>query len=190
MARPKKFNREGVLDKAIPVFWKYGLAGTNVQTLEEETGVNKSGLYSEFDSKEDLFVAALRRYLETGPALRILEQSPPGFQNIEQFLLHAPAFTADHAGCLSINSTRDIASLPEKAVRLISDFNEQRMAAIRANVETAVAADRVEAICDLVWTFFSGLCIDANLHTDRLQHEKRVQHFMSLLQAFGRRERH
>ncbi|MDO1583448.1 TetR/AcrR family transcriptional regulator [Rhizobium oryzicola] len=183
MARPKKFNREGVLDKAIPIFWKFGLAGTNVQTLEAETGVNKSGLYSEFDSKEDLFVAALQRYLETGPALRILETSPPGFHNIEQFLLHAPTFSADHAGCLSINSTRDVATLPEKAVRLIADFNARRMQAIRANVEAAVTADRVEAICDLIWTYFSGLCIDANLHTDGLQHEKRVQQFMTLVRA-------
>ncbi len=187
MARPKKFNRDGVLDKAIPIFWKFGLAGTNVQTLEAATGVNKSGLYSEFENKEDLFVAALRRYLETGPAMRILEQVPYGLVNIEQFLLRAPTFSLDHAGCLSINSTRDVATLPEEAVQLISKFNDRRMKAIRDNVEAEVASDRVEAVCDLVWTFFSGLCIDANFHADSVQHAKRVQNFMSILRdATGR----
>src|SRR5262245_7587164 len=32
--------------------------------LEQATGVNKSGLYAEFEDKEDLFVQSLRYYLE------------------------------------------------------------------------------------------------------------------------------
>jgi AcrR family transcriptional regulator len=65
MGRPKKFNREGVLDRAIPVFWKHGFANTTVQHLEQATGVNKSGLYTEFKDKEDLFLASLERYVQT-----------------------------------------------------------------------------------------------------------------------------
>ncbi len=187
MARPKKFNREGVLDKAIPVFWRFGLAGTNVQQLEAATGVNKSGLYSEFESKDDLFVAALERYLETGPALRILNSSPKGFANIEQFLLSAPTFSVEYAGCFSVNSTRDVATIPAEALKLISEFNERRMAGIRHNVEAEVAPDDVEAVCDLIWTFFSGVCIDANLHIDLDAHKRRVVNFMALLRASSAR---
>jgi AcrR family transcriptional regulator len=44
-----------VLTKAISVFWKRGFADTKVEDLEEATGVNKSGLYSEFSSKEEIF---------------------------------------------------------------------------------------------------------------------------------------
>jgi AcrR family transcriptional regulator len=65
MGRPRKFSREGVLQKALPVFWKYGFARTTLPDLEQATGVNKSGLYAEFDSKEALFLACLRHYLET-----------------------------------------------------------------------------------------------------------------------------
>src|ERR1700722_13886914 len=35
MGRRKLFTREDVLDKAIPVFWKHGLAETSVQDLEQ-----------------------------------------------------------------------------------------------------------------------------------------------------------
>ncbi len=56
---------KGCLDKAIPVFWKHGFAETTVQDLEEATGVNKSRLYAEFENKDDLFIASLRRYLES-----------------------------------------------------------------------------------------------------------------------------
>jgi len=49
----------------MPVFWKHGFADTSLQDLERATGVNKSGLYTEFRDKEDLFVECLRHYLET-----------------------------------------------------------------------------------------------------------------------------
>ena len=65
MGRPRKFSREGVLQKALPVFWKYGFARTTLPELEQATGVNKSGLYAEFESKEAFFLACLRHYLDT-----------------------------------------------------------------------------------------------------------------------------
>ena len=54
MARPRNFSREGVLEKALPVFWKHGFADASLQELEKATGVNKSGLYAEFSGKEEL----------------------------------------------------------------------------------------------------------------------------------------
>jgi Bacterial regulatory proteins, tetR family len=56
MGRPKNFNREGVLEKALPVFWRRGFADASLYQLEVATGVNKSGLYAEFKDKEDLFM--------------------------------------------------------------------------------------------------------------------------------------
>ncbi len=53
MGRPKGFNREEVLEKAMSVFWRHGFADTSLQDLERATGVNKSGLYTEFRDKED-----------------------------------------------------------------------------------------------------------------------------------------
>ena len=38
MARPRNFSREGVLEKALPVFWKHGFADTSLQELEKATG--------------------------------------------------------------------------------------------------------------------------------------------------------
>jgi AcrR family transcriptional regulator len=52
MARPRNFSHEGVLEKAIPVFWEHGFADTGLQELVAATGVNKSGLYSEFSGRE------------------------------------------------------------------------------------------------------------------------------------------
>jgi TetR/AcrR family transcriptional regulator, copper-responsive repressor len=64
MGRPKAFSREDVLEKALPLFWNRGFADASLHELERATGVNKSGLYSEFEDKGDLFVQSLRYYLE------------------------------------------------------------------------------------------------------------------------------
>jgi TetR/AcrR family transcriptional regulator, copper-responsive repressor len=52
MGRPKSFTRDAVFEKALPVFWKRGFADASLRELETATGVNKSGLYSEFEDKE------------------------------------------------------------------------------------------------------------------------------------------
>src|SRR5271154_6814880 len=76
MGRRKLFTREDVLDKAIPVFWKHGFAETSLQDLEQATGVRKSGLYTEFKDKEDLFVESMRRYFDVLMARGHLTKQP------------------------------------------------------------------------------------------------------------------
>lgn len=183
MARPKKFSRESVLDKSIPVFWKYGLSGCNVQQLEVATGVNKSGLYSEFTSKEELFTAALTRYLDTGPARQILDSLPSGWGNIEKFLLTAPYHSVEFTGCFAVNSTREVAMLPEEAVSVIDAFNQDRLDHIKRNVIAEAPKMDAAAVADLIWTFFSGVCINANLDDDREVHSQRVANFLAVLKG-------
>ena len=72
--------------KAIPVFWKHGLAETSVQDLEQATGVRKSGLYTAFKDKEDLFVESLRRYFDVLMSRGHLTKQPLGWTNVESFL--------------------------------------------------------------------------------------------------------
>ena len=121
MGRPRKFSREGVLQKALPVFWKYGFARTTLPDLEQATGVNKSGLYAEFDSKEALFLACLRHYLDTRSAGALLVAEPLGWRNIERFLEEAPSFEVDQQGCFCVNSMRELDGLPAEARKVIAN---------------------------------------------------------------------
>jgi len=82
MGRPKLFNREGVLEKALPVFWRRGFADASLHELEVATGVNKCGLYSEFKDKEDLFMQSLQYYLESLEKKGLLTAEPLGWNNI------------------------------------------------------------------------------------------------------------
>jgi TetR/AcrR family transcriptional regulator, copper-responsive repressor len=57
-----------------------------VVNLEQATGVNKSGLYPEFEDKEDLFVQSLQYSLESLGKKGLLTTEPLGWNNIERFL--------------------------------------------------------------------------------------------------------
>ena len=74
----------------MPVFWTHGFSDTSLQDLERATGVNKSGLYTEFRDKEDLFVACLRHYLESQEKRGLLTKKPLGWKNVETFLKNGP----------------------------------------------------------------------------------------------------
>ncbi len=62
MARPREFDRDEVLDKAIEVFWTQGYDGTSVQDLVDAMGIQRGSLYAAFGDKHQLFLEALDRY--------------------------------------------------------------------------------------------------------------------------------
>lgn len=68
------------------MFWEKGFSETTLQDLEAGTGVNKSGLYSEFKNKEDMVFASLQHYLQTRGGDDILSVQPLGWSNIQDFL--------------------------------------------------------------------------------------------------------
>jgi AcrR family transcriptional regulator len=61
--RPKVFDREAALDKAMTLFWQHGYEATSLADLVEATGAKAPTLYAEFVNKEGLFRAVLDRYI-------------------------------------------------------------------------------------------------------------------------------
>ena len=183
MGRPKKFSREGVLEKAIPVFWKKGFAGASVRDLELATGVNKSSLYTEFADKEDLFLAALGHYLTHREGAEILRAEPLGWNNIEVFLGEAPSRAADRLGCFSVNSMRELAILPEPVARATRQGRQRIYDLLRPNVAAANPRMDVDAVCELVSVFFAGLCIELNLAPVPGRTTANIANFMAMLRS-------
>jgi AcrR family transcriptional regulator len=183
MGRPRKFSREGVLQKALPAFWKYGFARTTLPDLELATGVNKSGLYSEFASKEELFLACLRYYLDTRSGGALLSAEPLGWDNVQTFLEEAPGCALDQRGCFSVNSMRELTGLPPEARKVIVDGRAKLKRLLKANIAAENPKMDVDVLCELVSVFFSGICIEANLNTDRSRARQKIETFMQMLRA-------
>lgn len=181
MARTRKFTRDEVLAKAVPVFWQHGYSGTSVQALEKATGVNKSGLYAEFADKADLFAAALEHYQRHRNGRTLLAAEPLGWANIRAFLVEAPLGVAAQRGCFSVNCLRELPDLPAAVQDLIATNRASLRDLLLANIAAEPATLPPEVAVDLVGTLFSGLCIEANLGADAAALAARVDSLLGLL---------
>jgi len=70
MPRPREFDIDTALERAMQVFWAKGYESTSLDDLCEATGVGRSSLYSAFNDKRDLYLRALDHY-ENASAARI-----------------------------------------------------------------------------------------------------------------------
>jgi len=183
MGRPKNFSRVQVLEKAMPVFWKHGFADTSLQDLERATGVNKSGLYTEFRNKEDLFMACLRHYLENQGKRGLLTKEPLGWNNVEDFLKNGPLYKGEQQGCFSVNSMREFAILPDEAYAVVTENRAIVKRLLAMNIEAEKTRMAPSAIAEMVLSYFSGLCIERNLKPGKSSSTRKIKSFMTALRS-------
>jgi AcrR family transcriptional regulator len=105
--RPRTFDSDTALDRALEVFWRQGYEGTAISDLTKAMGItNAPSLYNAFGNKEQLFRKALDRYAD-GPARYIREAfTEPTARAAVAALLHGAADATtdpDHPrGCLTV----------------------------------------------------------------------------------------
>ncbi|GAB4549057.1 MAG: TetR/AcrR family transcriptional regulator [Phycisphaerales bacterium] len=62
MGRPKSFDPDEVLCRAVDVFWEKGYEGASVDDLTRAMGINRFSMYSTFGDKHQLFLKALEKH--------------------------------------------------------------------------------------------------------------------------------
>jgi len=70
--RPREFDIDKALGRALFVFWRKGYEGASLADLTKAMGINRPSLYAAFGNKEALFRKAIDRYIE-GPASHVRE---------------------------------------------------------------------------------------------------------------------
>lgn len=63
--RPRSFDRQLALSRALEVFWTQGFESASLSALTQAMGINSPSLYAAFGSKEALFREALDLYVNT-----------------------------------------------------------------------------------------------------------------------------
>lgn len=63
--RPREFDADQALDRAIDVFWRQGYDGTSMSDLTESMGLGAPSIYAAFGNKRELFNKVMDRYMHT-----------------------------------------------------------------------------------------------------------------------------
>jgi AcrR family transcriptional regulator len=134
LGRPRSFDIDGALDRALQVFWRKGYEGASLSDLTKAAGVNRPSLYAAFGDKEALFRKALDRYLN-GPAAYTQEalKEPTARAVIERLLRGAADLNTarrNPGGCLTVQGAL--------ACGAAGDSIRQELAAYRAAGEAAL----------------------------------------------------
>jgi AcrR family transcriptional regulator len=72
IGRPRGFDADEALDRAMLVFWEHGYEGASLTRLTDAMGISTTSMYAAFGNKEELFRKALERYTE-GPSAYLAE---------------------------------------------------------------------------------------------------------------------
>jgi AcrR family transcriptional regulator len=104
--RPRTFDPEEVLEKALRVFWQKGYEGTSMPDLTEAMGINRPSIYAAFGNKENLFRKALDLYIER-MLLRVRDAlsnslASEGMRRILTEMANALAASDKPKGCLLV----------------------------------------------------------------------------------------
>ncbi len=140
MARPKSFDVDEVLDRAVEVFWLNGLAATSVEDLVTHLGINRGSLYATFDSKEELYRRALDRYHSDSMVWMrqmLLVDEPPLRSRLEMMLLEAGS-SDDHRGCFMLNTATERNSVDDQCRSLTGDAVQEILDVFTQAFERAV----------------------------------------------------
>lgn len=62
MARPKEFDRDAAVGRAMSVFWSQGYAATSTDDLLRAMKIGRQSMYDTFGDKRRLYAEALERY--------------------------------------------------------------------------------------------------------------------------------
>jgi TetR/AcrR family transcriptional repressor of nem operon len=121
-------------------FWAQGYEATTTQDLCEATGLGRSSIYNTFTSKHELFRRALLRYIETTSAAQLAvlddERRSPVQRLRALFALIVDGEAANRRGdrslgCLTVNTTVELAGRDPEATVLLERDLQRRMELLR-----------------------------------------------------------
>ena len=175
LGRPRAFDAEKALDRAMQVFWRKGYLGTSLSDLTDAMGIERPSLYAAFGNKKSLFRKALDRYFK-GPSAYLHDalQEPTARAVVERLFHAVVDLLADPqtpTTCLWVHGALSCGDDP-----LRKEFAAQRAAAIaelrkrfqRAIAEGDLPADTdADAFAHFVLAVNFGLTVQATTGATR-----------------------
>jgi TetR/AcrR family transcriptional repressor of nem operon len=192
VGRPREFEREVVLDRAMQVFWKRGYEATSIQHLVDRMGIQRGSLYDTFGDKRGLFFAAIDRYdrVVTAKLLAALDD-PRGKDAIRRFFRLKVDLAMEPGrprGCLVTNSATELASRDRGTASRVGGVLTKIEAAFHGAVVRAQKAGELEptrnprALARFLTSSAQGLSVMAKTFPERAVLEDIVKVILAALE--------
>tara|TARA_R110002124_G_scaffold253361_1_gene418801 strand:+ start:1298 stop:1915 length:618 start_codon:yes stop_codon:yes gene_type:complete len=165
VGRPKSFDREDALTKAIGVFWKQGYEGASMKLLTDEMGINSPSLYAEFGDKHGLYLEAINSYATNDACtpLVALETVPEIRKAVRAFFEAVIDYSTHHSsgakGCFLVSCVATSAGHVDGTAEMLRDAITSTDLRIKARFDHEImtgqlpqnfpSADRAKLLFDL-----------------------------------------
>jgi AcrR family transcriptional regulator len=171
LGRPRAFDAEAALEKAMMVFWKQGYEGASLADLTETMGISRKSMYAAFGNKEQLFRKALQRYTE-GPGAYVAQalRAPTAREVAAAFLtgsVLANTRPGRPTGCLGVHGALAVGESGRVARDILAEWRAQGQAYLRDRFQRAVEEGDLPAEADpdliarYVMTIANGMAVQA-----------------------------
>lgn len=168
--RPRSFDRDAVLFKALEVFWRRGYEPASVTELCTAMGVNAPSLYAAFGSKSDLFLEAVSFYEErywTAPARRFMEEKDfyLAVRNFFSEAAHILLSPDTPCGCMVVLAAVNISEQEEDVIRTVQQLRLATKDMFADKIRRAVKEGQlpedtaVEPLAGAFNTFLEGMSL-------------------------------
>lgn len=171
VGRPRAFDMNEALDKAMEVFWEKGYEGASMPDLTAAMGINRPSIYAAFGNKESLFRKALDRYMEKSTAcFQDILNEPTAYQ-VAARLLHGTVEKATTRGCMMVQGALSCSKQGEPIKQeliarrtLTQKLLSERFARAKAEGDLP-AGENPEDLARYVSTILQGISIQATSGT-------------------------
>ncbi|MGW7596480.1 TetR/AcrR family transcriptional regulator [Streptomyces antimycoticus] len=171
IGRPRGFDADEALERAMRVFWEQGYEGASLTDLTSAMGITRTSMYAAFGNKEDLFRRALERYTE-GPAsyaARALRE-PTARQVATAFLDGSVRVTTRPdcpAGCLGVQGSLAAGAPGRNAREALVAWRDEGVSHLRDRFQRAVGEGDLppdtdpELLARYLMTVANGIAVQA-----------------------------
>nr|WP_255644937.1 TetR/AcrR family transcriptional regulator [Actinoplanes polyasparticus] len=188
IGRPRGFDTDEALERAMRVFWQRGYEGASLTDLTTAMGITKTSMYAAFGNKEELFRKALQRYSD-GPA-RYIESAlaEPTARAATEAILRGAVRTStspgDFAGCLTVQGALPSSDGCRSAHDVLVEWRNQAGARLEQRFRRAVRdgdlprGTKPKRLARFVMTVAFGISVQAANGVGRDTLDEIVDHTM------------